>query len=445
MQIYHSIISGRAKLFSRLGQQYDGSRDIYQALGYPLELKFEDYAAQYSRQDIAKAIIDRPVNATWQGGVTISESTKADETELEKAWKELNKDLKLVSKFGRLDKLTGIGEYGVFLLGLDDVQKPGDMKEPVNITGDRKLLFVKPISQGNATIKKWISDTTDPRYGMPETYTITIKNKNESFTTSEVHHTRVIHVADGLLESETEGVPRLKPVFNRLKDLEKIVGGSAEMFWRGARPGYKAKADKDYQITQDTKNDLKDQFDEYEHNLRRILAIEGIDIDTLDSQVSDPKSHVDVQIEMISTETGIPKRIFTGSEKGELASSEDKDSWLFLIKGRRDNFAEPEIVRAFVDRCIEYGILPEAKDEYTVKWVDLFAQSDKDKAEVGKTRATALKEYSMNPTAESHVPPKAFYRLFLGLEEDNIEMIEQIKREAIGEEEDFFSETQVEE
>jgi len=84
-----SELVGRANLMSRLGQQYGGDRDIYEALGYPLNLEYADYATRYLRQDIARAIIDRPVKVTWRGALEIIESDDDLETPLEKAWMEL--------------------------------------------------------------------------------------------------------------------------------------------------------------------------------------------------------------------------------------------------------------------------------------------------------------------------------------------------------------------
>ena len=59
-----SILMERAKYASQLGLQYGGDRKIYEALGYPKYINYADYMAKYSRQDMATAIIDRPVNAT---------------------------------------------------------------------------------------------------------------------------------------------------------------------------------------------------------------------------------------------------------------------------------------------------------------------------------------------------------------------------------------------
>lgn len=435
VQTLTSALVGRAMLAAKLGQQYGTDRNIYEALGYKLEITYADYASRYLRQDIAKAIIDRPVKVTWQGNLEIIESDDDKETPLETGWIELRDRLKLKSQFSRLDKLTGIGEFGILLLGLNDVQKREDFAVPVSLGGEKKLMYVKPFSQGSTEITKWEARSKNPRYGLPTEYTITIKNPNGGDAMVVVHHSRVIHVTDEALESDVIGTPRLEVVYNRLMDLEKLVGGDAEMFWRGARPGFQGKVDKDYDVTQDTKDDLKDQLDEYEHNLRRILINTGIDLHPLAQEIADPASHVDIQLQMISAVTGIPKRILTGSERGELASTQDRTEWLTLIKSRREEFAAPNIVRPFVDRCIDYKILPEPAEKYDVKWQDLFAQSEKEKVDIGKIRSEALSKYASSPMAEMTIPPDEFLKYFLGLTKEDIEQIIEAREAVIQEEE----------
>jgi hypothetical protein len=417
-------------LATKLGSQYDGDRDLYQALGYRTNLTYNDYVSQYSRQDIARAIINRPVAATWRGGIGIIESKDDKTTEFENAWYKLVKSLRLRSKFARLDRLSSLGRYAVMLLGLSDVQNNHDFAKPVE-GSNLDLLYVKPFGEGNAQIAEWENDPNNERFGLPKTYSLHLYHPgNLGSSTLRVHHDRVIHVTDDLMESEVEGTPRLKGVFNRLQDLEKIVGGSAEMFWRGARPGYQGKVDKDYQMSDEAKEDLQDQLDEFEHNLRRFLINEGVDINTLQPQISDPTHHVSVQIDMISAETGIPKRILVGSERGELASTEDRNQWLDLISSRREEFAEPAILDPFVEKGIWFGFLPQpSTEDYEFVWNDLYSKSDKDKAELGKIRADSLASYAKEPGAQEVIPPDAFYRLFLGLNDEDIEQIEAIRLE----------------
>jgi len=423
----------RMMLAYRMGMQYSGDRDLYQALGYQTQLKFDDYLARYVRQDIAKAIIDRPVNATWQGPLELVETNAPQDTEFEKAWKALNRELGLKTRLARVDRLTGIGEYGILLLGLDDVGDLQGFQNPAK--SSRKLLYVKPFSQKSAPILKYVENSRDVRYGQPLIYQIEVGDPaSKSNKAVLVHYSRIIHVTDGNLESETLGMPRLEAIYNRLMDIEKIVGGDAEMFWRGARPGYKGKVDPEYTMTEETKTDLLNQLDEYENNLRRFLVNEGVDIEALAQQIADPSPHVETQLKMISAETGIPLRVLTGSERGELASSEDRGEWLTYVQGRREEHAEPRIVYPFVNRLIELGILPTPAKDYTVKWMDLFSISEKARVEIGKSRATALREYTSNPIAEAVIPPTVFMMKFLGFTTDEVELVDKIRDDEMEEE-----------
>jgi len=433
-----SELVSRAKLAGRLGQQYGTDRDIYEALGYPLTLSYKDFAARYIRQDIARAVIDKPVDASWHGGCLIQESTEED-TSLEKAWKALiqREDLNVLNKLNRLDKLVGIGEYAVLLFGLGDVSNREQFIIPATKTS--QLVYLRPLGEDSVSIIQWEDDTSNPRYGLPVIYELKLfQAASDTTVTLRVHHSRILHVAGELLEGTVKGSSRLLPIYNRLFDLEKLVGASAEMFWRGARPGYKGKVDKDYMLTSDEKEDFRNQLDEYEHNLRRFLISTGIDLSALETQVADPSKHVDIQIQMISAQTGIPKRILTGSERGELASTQDIVSWYSLIQGRRENYVEGTILRPFIRKCQEFGTLPPVKSEedgFSIIWKPVFEKSDKEKAEVGEIRAKALNQYAAQPMAESIVPPEAFYEYFLGFDRDQIDMITEMQESAIKKEE----------
>lgn len=427
-----STLLSRAQLASRMGTQYGGDRDVYKALGYPeTEITYQMYKDQYDRHDMAKAIINRPVQATWHGHLRLAQSDDKGErsSAFQKAWDELCLEQQLKERFIRLDKLASLGKYGALLLGFDDVRSTQDMKNPVNTRSKRELLYIKPLSEVSAKISKWDDNAASPRYGQPVMYDVSITIANNTYFSTQVHYTRMLHIPGELLEDETYGVPVLQAVFNRLYDLDKLIGASAEMFWRGARPGFQGKVDKDFTLTDTAKLDLQAQLDEYENNLRRFLINEGISLEALQMQVADPKNHVDIQLQMISAVTGIPKRILVGSERGELASSEDRTSWLELVQTRRMDYAEAQIIRPFVSRCVEYGVLPKPTGSYKVLWSDIFAPSEKEHADIGKTRAAALQSYMNNPAAEIVVPPEVFFEYMLGLDEDDVQRVKELYEE----------------
>jgi hypothetical protein len=419
-----SALVSRMNLATQIGRQsYNGARDIYQALGYPNVINYADYEARYFRQDIAKAIIDRPVKATWQGVLELVEPETKEETEFETVWKDINLQFGLQSLFSRADRLTGIGRYGIILMGLDDVKQTIDFRKEVK--GKRTLIYLMAFGEGSAQINTYETDTNNPRYGKPVTYSIAVQQLEGGVSeTIEVHYSRIIHLVQDPLESDVESTPVLQVVFNRLMDLEKLVGGDAEMFWRGARPGYSGVVDKDYQVTPTMKADFKTQIDEFEHNLRRILIADGVDLKQLEQQIADPANHVDIQIQMISAVTGIPKRILTGTERGELSSAQDSSEWKTYVRIRREDHAEPRVIRPTVKRFLELGILPAPKTgKYAIAWQDLFTLSEADRAKIGRDRAAALKDYTSSASAEAVMAPEDFLEFGMGLTADQVNII----------------------
>lgn len=425
----NSEIRNRMAMAQLLGVQYGGKRNLYDVLGYKKDLTWSDYWVQYSRQDIAAAIIDRPVKMTWKGDVVVNESSDADVTRLEQAWLDLENELKIKSKLIRLDKLTGIGQYGVLLLGFSDISSNDKWSTPVKPSESLKLMYIKPFGQESAKIQRFETNPKLPRFGDPLYYNIKVEDK-----TLSVHYSRVLHVIDNALESDIYGIPRLQVVFNRLMDLEKIIGGSAEMFWRNARPGFSGNIDKEMSMGKAEEDALEKQLDEYEHDLRRVLVNQGVELKALSAQIADPDKAVDVQLEMISTITHIPKRILVGSERGELASSQDQDEWMSFIETRREEYAEPNIVRPLIDLLISYKVLPKAtKRGYTIGWKELQAQSIKDTVEIGKIRATAIKEYTSNPSAQDLIPYETFLKYVLGFNDSEVELIVSLRMDELNE------------
>lgn len=426
-------VSTRMKYAETLGQSYGGDRDLYQALGYKRELTYKDYYQKFKRGDIAKVIISKPANAVWGNPPVLSEEDRevvdTDENSLKNQWLSVVKRYNLYPQLMRLDRLLGLGRFAVLLFGFDDTT---NFSTPLS-EEDSDLLYVQPYGEDSVSILRSVVDVADPRYGMPLTYNLQIPNPNTNTKNSsiQVHHSRVLHVLEDPLENPIYGTPRLEAMYNRLEDLQKLLGGSAEMFWRGARPGYVAKADPDAGFGKMDADAMQDQFDEFEHNLRRWLTVQGVSIDSLAPQVHSPKDHIDAQIMMISIVTGIPKRILTGSERGELASTQDEKIWNALIKDRMLTFAEPQILRPLIDKLIDCGVLKTDKEDYILTWPKMSAMGEKEKAEVTKTRSQAIKEYLSTPGADMLVPPEIWLRDEFGYNEDQIKQIKDIVGELV--------------
>lgn len=429
-----SAIATRQSIAARLGKSYGDDRKLYTALGYKLSPTYNDFAAKYQRMDIARTIIDLPVQECWRNVPTLTESKDKD-TPFEKEWLELSKKHRIFHYLSRADRLGSLGTYSVLFLGFNDSIEPKQEAATA-----RDLLYLMPYSMVNASISQYDIDAKSERYGKPLIYNISPKSISSLSSTSaatniEVHHSRIIHVAEDCLEDDVEGIPRLRSVLNRLEDIEKLAGGSAEMFWRGAYPGLAFLTKEGRTIGTQTLDMIEKEMAKYEHDLQRHLRLDGMDIQNLAPQVADPRGHMDVQFDLLSAATRIPKRILLGSERGELASSQDEKNWAKVIQARQHEHCEAVLLRPLVDRLISVKILPEPSEgEYIVEWPDLLAPGDKDKAEIGLVRAKALGTYSNAIGAEDILPPSFFLDKGLGLTDEEIQEIEMLHKKMLKDE-----------
>lgn len=381
-----SILVERMQFAGTAGLSYQDAatglfkRDLYATLGYAKKLATKDYRDRYERGGIAERIVEAAPRGTWGGGVDVQETPDPDViTPFEQALYDLDDRLGIWSRFMRADILSGLGTYGVLLLG-----GPGKLDEPLTKLDDAGLLYLTPLGEDRAKILTFVTDTSDPRFGKPEFYTCTLLANG---TSAKVHYSRILHVAEGLLEDDLYGRPRLRAVWNYMDDLQKLVGGQAEALWRRMDPGLQVDIDPEIEIDATEEGKLNDMVDEYVHGLRRVLQTRGARVQPLSASVTSAMPAIDGVLDLIGGTTGIPKRILVGSERGELASTQDRGNWAERISERRREFAEP-LVRTFVKRLIELGALPESK-EFEVVWTESEKVSEAERASIAAAMASA--------------------------------------------------------
>ncbi|MDL5361361.1 phage portal protein [Halalkalicoccus sp. NIPERK01] len=397
-----SNLAARHEFANRAGLQHNGQRDLWEEFGYKKGFTYADYRDWYDRGDIAKPIIDKPAETSWSERPDIIDDAEVGEdeqTEFEKdveklfdASEDTNLDRGLSHYFERADKLGRIGEYSVLFLGLSDIESARELKnevDPSQLSGLDDLLYVTPLGQGDAEINEWVTDVTDPRNGLPKTYKLDLANGDQT-NTQVVHHSRVIHIAEGVLDDDVNGEPALRAVMNRLFDLQKVAGASAEAYWMLANPGLALSVDPDFADVPTEKMD--EQVEEYEHSLRRVMKLFGTDVEQLESQDVDPSGVTDVLMKLIAGTIEIPRRKLEGSERGELASSQDEANYLEMISARQESFNEPVMLRAFFDRVLRFGIVrPPRAGSYSAEWPNLFQLTELEEATLKKELSTAIK------------------------------------------------------
>ena len=400
-----SPLTSRMQAAQRAGLSFDGERDLYDTLGYDRSPDTTDFRAMYQRSDIARTIVNAPVAASWRKRPHISDTdgeTDGDaETEFERAVEMLFEHHRLLNYLQRADIAASLGQYGLLFIGFattsdgaDDLaSEPDDSLPPLTETTGRgtddALGYFSVFAQDSITDIETVETLTSARYGLPEHYDIQFQTSDRG-SSETVHHTRVVHIAEELLESEVYGTPELLPVYNRIKDIQKVVGASSEMYYRGAD----RKLHLDYQgdgRPSDAER-LQQESDELVHGLRDTLRTSNVELNRIGGESTDPSGIVENLLKLVSGETGIPLRMLTGSERGELASTQDRATFFERITERREQFCEPGILRPLLDRLIEYGVLPTPQDgSYTIEWPSLFELNDLERSELQKQRSTALK------------------------------------------------------
>lgn len=449
------------------GGMIDQQVDINFECGYPdtENLDFDVYKEMYDRESIAARVVDVYPEETWAVTPRIFENEDPEDTPWEEAWKKLETRVRLCQQWALVDKLCGIGDYGVLYLGFDDAQNPNkpagdEIVDPetgqIVLKGNRKLLYAQPFTAGSATVATYDERPNSSRFGLPTSYTIQTFQPNgvplgTGATTDDgqagrtgqaigqtVHWSRVIHVVDNVFESPVCGQPRMKSVWNRLVDLRKLYGGSAEMFWRGAFPGFAFEVNPDIADPELDATATREEFQNYARSLQRYMAVQGVNVNQLAPQVADPSNHLNALITAVAIRLACPLRVFMGTEEGRLAGDQDGDAWSRRIQRRQERWVTPTIIRPTVERLMQLGVLPPLpgdQEEVKVEWADeLDDPSPIEKADTSLKTTQALAAYVAG-NVDALLPPADYFTQVLGWDPEQVEAIADSALEAMREEE----------
>lgn len=398
--ISNSALLDRLNLSQRAGLQFGGDRDLYNVFGYKVKLTHEDFEAKYLRQDIAARIIEAPASAVWGLPPVVSSPSNSRWAD---AWDRIVRDHAVWTFLERVDKLAGLGRYAIMLIGLNDT---GNIERAAR--GAQQVLYLQPYGERLVNINKFVDDPLNPRFNLPEMYTIKrddpqgnrqdSSERRSGLQDIKVHWSRVLHVVEAPLEDTTFGTPRIARVYNLLDDLLKVIGGSSESYWLNARGGLQVDVDKEMDLDPADAAALSTAIDEYVHQMRRVLRTRGVTVNTIDTKIQDPSGTFRSILALISGATGIPQRILLGSEAGQLASEQDRANWAERINDRRTNFAQPLVLEPFIKILMNAGVLPEA-DDLEYEWPEAFRLSPLERAETMAQTARAAVNLSRQTDA----------------------------------------------
>lgn len=398
LAIFSELVS-RIEFAKRHGMQYGDDRDVYKVGGYPRNLTYSDFEALYERDGLARKLVDMPAETTWRSPPEVVEpGAGGNGTEFSRAWQELADRLRVWSRFERLDKVSRKGRYGVLLIGTGEGSDQR-LTEPLpTLRGADDVLYLDIYSEAHARIHKLVDDPKDSRNRQPEIYHIDLGGDirrgsvQRQSHTRPVHWTRVVHLAEDLVEDDIFGTETLRPVYNDILDLQKVRTSTAEAFWQRVAGILQAEIDPEAQVTDDQIEQLDEHLQELYHELRKTFWGQGVSLSRLAETEPDPSAAARLYLDLIGAGSPIPKRMLVGSETGERSSTEDQKSYLGHIAERHIQHAEPNLLRPFIDRLVEHRALPRpGQDGYEVVWPDLFQEPAKDVAEANRARAETAK------------------------------------------------------
>jgi hypothetical protein len=325
-----------------------------------------------------------------------------------------------------------------------------------------RLIYLRTFDESLVKIVQLENNPNNPRFGQPIMYELTLYKENvseagvslsdvpppssginkidpniTSRTSLRVHWHRIVHLADNRLRDEIFGTPRMKKVYDRVLDLHKIAGSSPEMYYKGAFMGMALETHPSDEPVAIDKQATKDELEEYYEGLKRYFTLEGMTANPISPQVVDPGPAADLQLKLIAMALACPMRVFMGAEVGSLASGQDIVAWNGRLQKRREEYLTPYVIRPFVDRLIDIGILPfpvggqetplqeqgqPIRPVYIIYWSDLNTPSTAEQADVAVKRATAMSSY-MAGGVDQLISPRHFLELVIGFSADETESI----------------------
>lgn len=403
-EIVNNLIGAQRNLVTKM---LDRRRDIDDECGFAKDpVPLEVYQTLFDQNPVAERFTTAMDDECWQASPIVSDSDDMEEdTDFTEAIKELasglfapsskrsgNGGAKSIGAEGGVGgeeqnyfeptegvsnpiylhleewgKKSGIGHWGVLLLGFDDLKPGSPLSDPVQPKKGRKLVYLNSFSETNAKVVEW-DNSGGPRHGKPNYYEITLWDQQESLGTSvsvpglgnsRVHWTRVLHLAKEPISNPSISRPIMRPVRRHLLNLEKLWHGSAEGYWQMGIPAYVAEIDP--RLVGNAKvnySKMKDQIEQFINTLQRFMIGNGWTLKAVSGTVQDPNPFIMAEIDAIAIKGSIPKRILLGSEQAVLAATQDAKRWEARKRGYRNKKITPLQLVPFFNRMIWAGALP---------------------------------------------------------------------------------------
>ncbi len=344
------FFGGRNGTGTSYGVSPNGLRDYNELFGYGKQLSFDDYYQMYLRGGIARTVVEKLPKACWRD----------------------------------VPKIMVVG-----------VPDGNELTEPLGSASNLDAVYFRPFTYGGTELLSWDTDLISPRYGLPTKYQVQEQNndnkqKDINQNARVVNWERIVHMAEGGLDSVIEGTSALEPVWNALIDKDKSRGSSAEAYFINALQKFAltAKDGANLDMSTDAKNLLKSEVEGFSNNMQNFMRLMNMDVKVMQPGMESPRDTFDVAIEEIAGTTGIPVRMLTGAGAGDLAGSNDKASWNALVLDRQEQQCSQWLLDTL--RILSKAGMIDLPDNAKVVWAPSQSTTEKEQSEVNRNNAQAL-------------------------------------------------------
>lgn len=429
-----------SRLFSRRKRNNTISQ-FNEVLGYPDSINFEACLDMFKKSGIAQRIITSFTDEVW-GNPPMIKSVENDSSShlFAEDYREFSRRVNLEQVFRQAEILAKIGRFSVIYLGIEsgeDTQSPVD-----SIDSFDDIAYIKAFGEDAVTVEALNSDPTSPYYGTPEIYRFkeSLGETPDQFKRSPrdifVHRTRMVHIVWSNLGQQVWGEYYLESIFPKLIDLNKVVGGGANMFWLNGRGGISVDFKEGFAPPSDkTKKDIyfreiQDSYADYSEGIKRLIVSHGLEYNPINHVLPSPKPFFEALMAFICGTYGIPWRMLLGTEQGSQSSTEDRNNFEQSVTKYRSSFSEPVVLRGLINHILSLGAYSGYAD-YVVEWNQLYGLSEIDEMEILAKKMEMIEKYAASDGAVALIPPEQFLEVFLKLPEDVILDIKERKDSSI--------------
>lgn len=312
---------------------------------------------------------------------------------------------------------------------------PSEQPAAVPTKQQRRVIDTRVYDETLVQVVRYEWNINNPRFGMPVMYRVTLNDPRQlvggiglPLATVFVHWSRFQHITDRYTNSSTSPVfadPVLQPVLENVLDIRKVPSAAAEGYWQSGIPTWV------FNTHQSLGGDVlfdptatQNMMEMAMNSLQKWIAGLGGEWDIKAPPVTDPTKFVEAFIELICIYLGCPVRVFKGSERGELASSQDDSKWNDEVRAYQNGYVTPWLICPFIDWMIMLGVLP-PPESYKVEWPDLDSMSKAQKAQVMLQRTQAWAAATQGGVIQQVGGVKNYATKFDDMTDEEADTIEQ--------------------